>query len=154
MGGATLLLLLRGGGTTLAPPNLVAAIIARATADSTLAGIDRFWKDETPPAPTATYCVISRTGSTLLWNLVGSVWASERIRFRVYATDADVAESLGETLLRSVPAWGSLDYQTGFSIPMVEAGIVSSKVVKRRTGDKSAWSVDVTFTARCNRSQG
>jgi hypothetical protein len=141
------------------PPNLIAAIVARASADPALAGISGgFWKDELPATPAGgtapeSYCVVSRAGSSLLWNLVGSVWVAERIRFRTYHADPDQAESLGESLIAAVPAWGSLDYRTGFSIPLVEAGTSSGKTAKRRSGDVGAWYSETTFTARCKRGR-
>jgi hypothetical protein len=140
------------------PPNLISAIIATAALDPALSGVLAWWKDELPPIPKgatapATYGLVSRAGSTLLWNTVGSVWHSERIRFRVYSLDADTAESLAEALIAAVPAWGSLDYQTGFSIPMFEAGTMSAKNPKRRSGDPGSWYAEVKFEARCKRGR-
>jgi hypothetical protein len=149
------LLVLQGFGATILPPNLMAAIQAMAMADATLAGIvGGFQRGNLAAGSTApSYCMFCRAGSTPNAWTSTSEWKNEHVRFRVYATDGDTAEALGEQLIASVKAWGALDYQNGYAIPLIEVGALSEPTSNRRTGDKAAWYVEATFNARCRRGR-
>lgn len=149
------LLLLQGVGKASLPPNLMAAIQAKATADASLAGIvGGFLRGALPPvgngvASPASYCVFRSRGASPYFKSNTSEWKDERICFRVYATDGDTAEALGRALQLSIPKWGPLFYQNGTSIPLFGDGIMNEPTPNRRTGDKAAWYVEVNFSARC-----
>jgi hypothetical protein len=137
------------------PPHLMAAILAAASADTTLAGITGgFWRGEKPAdaALLESYCVLTRSGSSDGPYFSGGPVKDHRIRFRVYHSDPDASEALLDQLLASVPAWGALRYATGFSIPLVEAGTKSDPTKNRRTGDKAGWYTEANFCARCQRT--
>jgi hypothetical protein len=147
------LALLAAGSQPVVAANLMAAVAATAAADPTLSGIAKFYRSSKPPdaASLEPYCVFNRAGSSQLLYTSTSEWKDERVKFCVYASDPDTAESLGEQLIQSVKAWGPLLYATGYSIPLKEVGVMSGATKNRRTGDKASWSVDVTFSARCRR---
>lgn len=134
------------------PPSLAGAIARKVATTDSLSELTDLSLTRAKPNPGPSYSVIHNTGSGNYFTSSSSEWKDDRITIRILASDAVTVNRLGLAFAAAVKAWGSLDFEGGYSIPLFETGRRHEEVKSKRAGENGSFLFELIYSARCRRT--
>jgi hypothetical protein len=135
------------------PPDLTSAVRRLVAATPSLSALSEFSIGRASPDAGPTYSVVHHSGSSPLFKSSSSEWTTERLTFRLFASNADAVNAVGLAFEAAAKSWRAIDYRYGYALPLTEPQRRLDEVRARRPGDKGSFVYELTYSAKCRRGR-